>query len=214
MAENWSHDPRQSPESLRSGDAVFSSDGHHVGKLHEVVVDADNDELTRVVVNAGPFFPMPGFGAPKLVSVPIAKMHDLGQRRITLRCSRSTFEHLPLYADWAISGELGTADDHTVQRMAVATKVPDRLPTERELARGMRILMDEPRVHIGEVERVLVDEGVEHVKALVIRVGLLLGHLVVLPIQHVVYFGDGVIHVQMTAKEIEELEKYEGPPDG
>lgn len=69
--------------------------------------------------------------------------------------------------------------------------------------------MNGRHIHIGDVEEVLVDAELDHVQALVKRVGFLLGHRVVLPIDYVVDFDDEKIHVQLTDEEIESLENYE-----
>ena len=47
------------------------SDGQKVGKLHAIVLDPRDNQVTHLAVNTGPHFPEPGFGDPKIVSVDI-----------------------------------------------------------------------------------------------------------------------------------------------
>jgi sporulation protein YlmC with PRC-barrel domain len=192
------------------GTPVITSDGKHVGKVHDIVVDANDDSLTRIVVNAGPNFPAPGFGAPKLVSVPPEEVEELHHEKIILRCSAAVFEHFPIYADWAVSGVYGGRFGGS---FGIPWKIVHREKSEREIEQGASVWRVEPHLHIGDVERVLVDEDLGHVKAIVIREGHIFGHNVVLPIDFVVDFGDDLIHVQLTDNEIEGLEPFREPSE-
>ena len=192
---------------IRPGAAVITSDHKRVGKVPDVVVDANNDELTRIVVNTGPHFPAPGFGAPKLVSVSPEEVEELHHDKIILRCNTVVFEHFPEYADWAVSG-INEGEDGS---FGLARKIPHREKTEREIEGGAAIWRVDPHLHLGDVHRILVDPDLSHVRAIVIKRGHVFDHGVVLPVDYVVDFGDGLIHVQMTDKEIEGLEPSHGP---
>src|SRR3972149_10598516 len=86
-------------ENLRHGAHVESAEGKDLGRLHSIVVDPRDNEVTHIVVNAGPHFPEPGFGAPELINVPIDEMADAGEDKVVLRCSREEFRKLPAYVD-------------------------------------------------------------------------------------------------------------------
>ncbi len=207
------HDQGSSPPpaltEIPAGAHVITSDHKRVGKVHDVVVDANNDELTRIVVNTGPHFPAPGFGAPKLVSVSPEEVEELHHDKIILRCNAAVFEHFPEYADWTVSG----INEGEHGSFGIAGKIPHREKSEREIQRGAGVWRVEPHLYIGDVDRVLVDVDLGHVKAIVIREGHIFGHNVVLPIDYVVEFQDGFIHVQMTDAEIEALERFEAPSE-
>jgi sporulation protein YlmC with PRC-barrel domain len=210
MASNQSYKGSSKLGSLtevRPGTPVFASDHKHVGKVHDIVVDANNDELTRIVVNAGPHFPAPGFGAPKLVSVSPEEVEELHQDKMIVRCNGAVFEHLPIYADWGFEGASGR------RGIGLPWKLPHREKSEREIERGAGVWRVDPFVHIGDVERVLVDEDLGHVRAIVIRRGHIFGHNVVLPIEYVVEFSDAFLHVRMTDAEIEALEPFHSAPE-
>jgi sporulation protein YlmC with PRC-barrel domain len=83
--EEWPEPPRSEPhepiepavlDNLRQGATVGTTDGKHVGTLYAVVIDPRDDDITHLAVNAGPHFPAPGFGAPRIISVPIAEMAE------------------------------------------------------------------------------------------------------------------------------------------
>src|SRR5438067_1477078 len=68
-------------DNLRPGAEVITTDGHAAGKLYAILVDERDEEITHIVVNTGPFFPQPGFGAPTLKSVPIDQMVDAREKK-------------------------------------------------------------------------------------------------------------------------------------
>src|SRR5438128_11718100 len=84
-------------DNLRPGAAVSSTDGRKVGKLYAVVVDARDDEVTHIVVNTGPFFPAPGFGAPNLVSVPIVEMSNTCEKKVNPQRTKRKLSGVPTY---------------------------------------------------------------------------------------------------------------------
>src|SRR6266581_8071676 len=90
-------------DDLRLGAKVTSTDGKGLGNLYAVVVDARDDHLARIVVNTGPFFPAPGFGAPTLVSVPIEEIADAREKQVILKCTKRKFSRMPTYADWSFT---------------------------------------------------------------------------------------------------------------
>jgi len=66
----------------------------------------------------------------------------------------------------------------------------------------------EPHSHIGDVERVLVDEDTDEIRDLVIRRGVVFHQDVVLPVDYVTEILDGVIHVQISDDELRGLQPY------
>ena len=81
-------------ENLHHGAHVESSDGKDVGRLHSIVIDPRDNEVTHIVVNAGPHFPEPGFGSPELREVPIDVVKDAGDEKVILGCTRDEFGRL------------------------------------------------------------------------------------------------------------------------
>jgi sporulation protein YlmC with PRC-barrel domain len=222
-------------ENLRHGAHVESADGKDVGRLHSVVVDPRDNEVTHIIVNAGPHFPEPGFGAPELINVPIDQMEDAGEEKVVLRSSREEFRKLPQWVErdftLAPSSEAGAAQEKAertdqVHRLwntgvalaasfanlltgiAVPAEKVRKASFEREILNDAPVWRVEPHTHIGDVERVLVDEETDEIKELVIRRGALFGEDVVLPMEYVTEIQDGVVHVQLTDEELRGLQAY------
>jgi sporulation protein YlmC with PRC-barrel domain len=68
-------------DNLRHGAEVMSTDGKEIGELYAVVVDPRDNQVPSFVVNKGPHFPAPGFGAPDLIIVPIEGMADAQEKK-------------------------------------------------------------------------------------------------------------------------------------
>ena len=210
-------------DDLRPGAPVFSTDGSkRVGRLYAVVVDARDDEVTHIVVNTGPFFPAPGFGAPNLVSVPIDEMADAREKTVILKCTKRKFSKMPAYADWSFT----KPPDPGVWRMENAvrlsmggwslpmpTEIIHKARFEHEIAHDAHVWRIEPHTHIGDVDRVLIDEQTREIEALVIRRGVFFGHDVILPIRFVVEVLDDIVHVSISDDDSEHLEEFKAPPE-
>lgn len=217
-------------ENLRHGAHVESAEGKDLGRLHAVVIDPGDNEVTHIVVNAGPHFPEPGFGAPELINVPIDLMEDAGEDKVVLRSNREQFKKLPRYVEreftqaerapergertgaaqllWNTGVALAASFARTLTGIAVPAETVRKASFEREILNDVPVWRQEPHTHIGDVERVLVDEETDEIKELVIRRGVLFHEDVVLPINYVTEILDGVVHVQITDEELRGLQAY------
>jgi len=222
-------------DNLRPGADVRSSDDKEVGKLHAVIVDPREDRVTHIVVNTGPHFPQPGFGAPNLITVPVEQMEDAQEDRVLLKCTERQFAGMPSYVERRFTPPRPAPSDQPRRErttdtlwdvgVAVAAALTASggigVPAEtfRKASFERQILDDapvwrlEPFSHIGDVERVLIDET-DEIVALVIRRGVLFHHEVVLPIDYVTEIVDGFINVRISDDELEKLEAYHPPDEG
>jgi sporulation protein YlmC with PRC-barrel domain len=217
-------------ENLRHGAHVESADGKDIGRLHSVVVDPRDNEVTHIIVNAGPHFPEPGFGAPALINVPIDQMEDAGEDKVILRSSRDEFRKLPQWVErdftpaapmtpeakppdyahrlWNTGVALAASFASLLTGIAVPAEMVRKASFEREILNDAPIWRVEPHTHVGDIERVLVDEETDEIKELVIRRGAFFGEDVVLPMEYVTEIQDGVVHVQLTDEELRGLQTY------
>jgi len=216
-------------DNLRHGAQVLSADGKELGKLHAVVIDPRDNEVTHIVVNAGPHFPEPGFGAPQLIEVPIAQMADAQEQKVLLECNKQQFRSLPAYVERAYTqppvsdaGGRGAGPAHLLWNVgmaiagalasmggiAVPAETFRKARFERHILNDAPVWRSEPHSHIGDVERVLIDEETEEIQALVVRRGALFSHDVVLPIDYGTEILDGVIHVRISDEEVERLQPF------
>ncbi len=217
-------------DNLRHGAGVESADGKEVGKLHAVVVDPRDNEVTHIVVNAGPHFPEPGFGAPLLVNVPIEEMDDAHEDKVLLKCGRDQFRDLPSYAErsftapvapagepertgpaqllWNVGVALAASFSSLLTGIAMPAESFRKAAFERHILNDAPVWRTEPHTHIGDVERVLVNEDTDEIEALVVHRGALFHEDVVLPIEYVSEILDGVVHVRITDAEVQRLETF------
>ena len=222
-------------DNLRPGADVTSADNERVGRLHAVVMDPRDNRVTHIVVNTGPHFPEPGFGAPNLVTVPVDQMADAREEKVILKCTKRRFSQMPPYVERRYTPPPPSKSERPTQErpahllwevgvaLAAALASPTRIgvPTEsfRKAEFERQILHDapvwrlEPQSHIGDVERVLVNEETDELVALVIRRGALFHQDAVLPIDYVTEVLDGLIHVRISDEELKQLDAFHAPPE-
>jgi uncharacterized protein YrrD len=222
-------------DNLRPGADVISSDKKELGKLHAIVMDPRDNRVTHIVVNTGRHFPQPGFGAPNLVTVPVDQMTDAREEKVVLKCTKRKFSQMPPYVErryappppskserlphegathllWEVGVALAAALASPT-RIGVPTESFRKAEFERQILHDAPVWRLEPQSHIGDVDRVLVNEETDEIVALVIRRGVLFHHDVVLPIHYVTEVLDGFIHVRISDEELERLEAFHAPPE-
>lgn len=216
-------------DNLHHGAHVESKEGKDLGRLHSVVIDPRDNEVTHIVVNTGPHFPEPGFGAPELINVPIDQMKDAGEQKVVLLATRDEFRKLPQYVERDFTPtRVAAQEEHTdpahflwntgvavaaslaslLTGIAVPVEMVRKASFEREILNDAPVWRQEPHTHIGDVERVLVDEDTDEIKELVIRRGAVFHEDVVLPIGYVTEILDGVVRVQLTDAQLRGLQAY------
>jgi sporulation protein YlmC with PRC-barrel domain len=220
-------------DNLHHGAHVESNEGKDVGRLHSIVIDPADNEVTHIVVNIGPHFPEPGFGAPELISVPIDQMEDAGEDKVVLRATDAEFQQFPEYVEhdftpapapveraepaehtgpaqflWNTGAAIVASLTGITTGIAVPAETVRKASFERTILNDAPVWRSEPHTHVGDVERVLVDEETDEIRDLVIRRGGLFHHDVVLPVHFVTEILDGVVHVQLTDEELGSLQAY------
>lgn len=221
----------QSFDDLHTGADVLTSDGEKVGKLHAVIVNPRDNRVTHLAVDTGPHFPEPGFGSPTIVSVEIDHLRKADGETVELAVTEAAFRELPLYEHahffavpeaeqpstekgprrlWDVGLTVATALAGLGTGIAVPAEHFARAPFERHILDDAPVWLDAPNKHLGDVERVLIDEETNVILALVIRRGAVFHEDVVLPMQYVTEVRDGAIIAHLTDEEIEELPPYQG----
>ena len=149
---------------------------------------------------------------------------------MVLRANREEFREFPEYVDrdFTPARPIFEPDEHTgaahfiwntgVALAASLARITTGIPVpaetfrkasfEREILNDAPVWRTEPHTHIGDVERVLVDEETDEIKELVIRRGAVFHEDVVLPIGFVTEILDGIVHVQLTDAELRGLQAY------
>jgi sporulation protein YlmC with PRC-barrel domain len=215
-------------DNLRPGADVVSFDGELVGKLHAVVIDPRDDQATQVIINAGPHFPAPGFGAPDLIRVPIEELEGASESEVVLKLTQHRFKEMPSYVerrfipdprrqpaseegDRNILLDVTTAIGNSIGALTgipIPAELFRKAEFERHILNDAPVWRLEPLQQIGEVERVLIADGTDEIEALVVRRGHLFSEEVVLPMDYVTDVLDGVVNVQLSDAQIEELRPF------
>lgn len=217
-------------ENLRHGAYVRTSDNHEVGKLHAIVVDPRENVVTHIAVNRGPFFPEPGFGDPQIISVDLQDVRDAGEDHVDLKVDRAAFEALPLYSHnhflevpddekappeargrpalWNTGLAIAASLSGLFSGIAVPAEHFRKAEFERHILDDAPCWRIEPNTHIGDVERVLVNEASGEIEALVIKRGVVFHRESVLPARYVREICDGVVRVQISDADLKTLETF------
>jgi hypothetical protein len=157
-------------------------------------------------------------------------MEDAGEEKVVLRATREEFRNMPQYVERDFTPaqrpppeaehrdpahllwDTGVALAASLSRMLTGIPVPAetvrKASFEREILNDAPVWRVEPHEHIGDVERVLVDEETDEIRDLVIRRGALFHEDVVLPVHYVTEILDGVVRVQLTDEELRGLQGY------
>lgn len=218
-------------EDLKNGSDVFSVDGRKVGTLYAVIVDPRDNRVTHLAVDTGPHFPEPGFGSPTIVSVGIEQLRKADGKSVELAVAEEDFKKLPLYEHehfyavpeseepptetgprrlWEVGLSVAAALAGVGTGLAVPAEHFAKAPFERHILDDAPVWREEPSQHIGDVERVLIDDETNRIVGLVIRRGALFGEEVVLPMENVAEVRDGAIIARLTDAEAEALAPYTG----
>jgi len=218
-------------EDLRDGADVYASDGSKAGKLFAVILDPKDDRVSHVAVDLGPFAPEPGFGAPKIVSVEIGQVKSADGESVNLSLSKSQLDASPLYEHehffavpkaeqepeegkasrlWNIATALAASLASLGSGIAVPAEHFEKATFERHILDDAPVWRDEPNTHIGDVERVLLDDTTQKVVGLVIKRGVLFHEEVVLPMQYITEISDGRIVVQISQEALDKLAPFTG----
>ncbi len=218
-------------EELRAGAAVISRDDHKLGTFSGVVVNKDTLKITHVVVDtgilrSGEALWKGGWGMSHDRVVPLGALADATSDEVRLSMSADEFRDLSVDYDTEVfqsmadlePGRIGASD---LRRFAtslpgepgpfVITDVLAKAPDEVDIKKDSPVWRLNPHQKIGEVERVIFDEGTQKVTALVIRRGLVFSKDVVLPVSYiaeVVEALEGIVRVDIDDASLKQLQEF------
>jgi sporulation protein YlmC with PRC-barrel domain len=206
-------------EDLHEGVEVYSTDGHKVGTLRHVVVGQRQLRVTHLVVDigfhgAGHHVWEGGHGLTYDREIPVATIKNASDTRLDLRLSADEVRNAPKFTEEytelpASMAETVLGDITGTPTLRVVARLHEG-PGEEDIAAGAHVWREEPHQKLGEVDRVLVDEATEKVKALVVKRGFLRVHDFVLPMHYVQEVLGEVVRVRLSDTELADLKEY--PP--
>lgn len=215
-------------EDLRLHADIISADGHKLGTLSRFVFEPVSRKLTHIVIDTGilrsgqPLW-KGGWGLSHDRFVPIGVLASADSRAIRLTMTADEFrdlshDYVEEYFKPLLDLEPGEPDLSDIARLAMSIpgepgpylmqQATALLPHEAEVHDDSPVWRLNPHQKIGEVERVLFDEGTKRIRALVVRRGYLFSKEVVLPIDDVVEVVGGIVRVQLTDDALHALAAY------
>lgn len=218
-------------EDLRLHADVVSNDGHKLGTLSRFVFHKDTLMLTHIVVDTGIFrreeaLWKGGWGMSNDRMLPIGVIEREDSDRIVISMTADEFRDLSVdfteeYFTLASDVEPGRPDASDLARLAMSIpgepgpylmqQTTAMAPDEADVPAGAAVWRLRPHQKIGEVERVIFDEGTQKVTALVIRRGLVFSKDVVLPVSYiaeVVEALEGIVRVDIDDASLKQLQEF------
>lgn len=216
-------------EDLRLNAGVVSSDGHKLGSLSRIVVDADVRRLTHIVVDtgilrSGEALWKGGWGMSHDRVVPLAAVASATSDAVRITMSADEFKELSSdyveeYFVRVPDVRPGVPDSSDIRRFVmsipgepgpyVLQQVSALRPEETEIARDSPVWRLNPHQKIGEVERVIYDDATGKLNALVVKRGLVFKKDVVLPVDRIVEVVADIVRVDLDDDALRALAEFE-----
>jgi uncharacterized protein YrrD len=218
-------------EVLRIGASVHGAEDQRLGSLTRVIVEGASERVLGIVVDpgllaSGNALAPGGWERPRERVVSLATVASVRDDEIQLTCDAAAFAQLPLFENvHAVPVDATTADGRRFQPGELVNYLssefglggapylaPEEIthaepPTAGAIGEGTAIWRLEPHERIGSVDRVLMDDATRAVSGVVFTHGLLRRHIL-LPVSTIASLEDGVIHVNLTDQELEDLPLY------
>ena len=222
---------QEHPDGYKIGVDVFSSDGKKLGELHRLVVRRSDLAVTHLVVDIGflrsgrPIW-AGGFGLDYDRVVPVESLASASGERLDLSMTAEAFfEQMPEYSEELFEPPLDLSpdeleiDDLAADAAAISAAIgntPSGWLVEKlnrpldsvDIKEGTDVWRREPHEKLGEVRRVLLNDG-GRVTAFVIRRGFVFTKDVVLPARYVAELLDDIVRVDIPSDVLSRLPEYE-----
>lgn len=216
-------------EDLRLGASVVSGDDHKLGTLSRFVLRKSDFKLTHIVADTGilrsgePLW-KGGWGLSHDRVVPIGVLASADTDELRLTMTAEEFRDLSVdYIQERFAeipdDEPGRPDLSDLRR--IATSLPGEpgpyfmydtmalAPWEADIQKDSPVWRMNPHQKVGEVERLLVEEGTQKSVAIVVRRGHVFSKDVVLPMSYVSEVVADIVRVDIGDDALGSLEEYQ-----
>ncbi|MBV9359471.1 MAG: PRC-barrel domain-containing protein [Chloroflexi bacterium] len=190
--------------NIQIGSAVHTRDGRHVGEVHRLLVDLDDDLVTGIVVLQGRLL-------TRDVLVPLDRVERADDDGVVLTIDEAGLDELPDFAyndvlvPPAALTDVGPSTDGTFY---VPVQQRTRLGQQDiDLTRGAHAYARDG--DIGHVDRVELDAPTGRLDAFWIRAAGIFGHEIRIPVEWVDRADESGVYVHASKQEIE---SQLGPP--
>lgn len=201
---------------FKEGATVYSSDDKNAGNVHQVVIDPETNEVTHIVILRGLIFK-----DDKVI--PVENVVSATHERVDLNCK---LEEIKAMSPLDIKKYTNLNEASGVSRIYppmvgglysdpgpqpyVVTETTRTIPEELiVLKEGAKVISSDEE-HVGDVERIYIDEESGKVTRFIISQGLLLKTRKSVPIQMVDGIEDEEVHLSVGAQQLAELPDEEG----
>lgn len=173
------------------GAHVSSSDGHDVGRIDKLIVDAHTSEVTAIVLRQGLLL-------HRDVQVPLSTLQPDPAGGWRLTATAAQLAELPAYVDPSASAYAYSGETH-----------PDvvAMLSQHDLAHAVikegSPVKDRTGKTVGSVHRLTFDPAGGHLTHLAVRQGLLFTHDVELPAALIAGIGEGEVTLTVMAAEVQ-----------
>ena len=215
---------------LREGAGVFTPGGEEVGRVSRFILDPATNELTHIVVQKG-------WLLPEDKVVPFEMIRDTSEERLVLSEEVGDFEQLPPFEETEVipvneepGGPIPPAG--SIHQYAPAyywyparsslgfpgmdlTPYPVPIGTTKRnipedtvpLKEGTNVVSSDEK-HVGDVERLFVEEGSNKVTHFLISQGMLFPEHKLVPAHWVKSVEEDKVHLVVSSKLLERLPSY------
>ena len=207
------------PLDLRLGASVHTADGHHVGTLERIVVDAESWDPHALIVRETNHFSgrtlAPGAGMMVAeVIVPLDVIADAGPGEIRLKLDRRATRSLPPYLSYQYRAlergdGLGFAAALAGGSLGVGPMFPllaetaDKPEGDIEIRHGENVMIGHAGEKLGTVQDVLFDDG--ELVGIVVRANGFFAGDVVVQVRFLDRSDDMALFVRMTPDDVRRL---------
>jgi sporulation protein YlmC with PRC-barrel domain len=218
---------------LKFGVSAVTSDGFDVGSLHHVVIDDARRVVTAITVrrrllDSGNLLKPGGWTKPTDLRVELTAVTGADEQELRITYTRDEFLALPPYVMGEVPEPDGTwrppaeyvAEDIATRGSALLggavyeppqEEIDNRGPNDRHLSAGSAVWRRDPHTHLGDVDRVMMDDTTNALLALVVRHGVLFAQDTLLPAGYIADILDDLVHVDVSDADWKTLHEY--PPE-
>jgi sporulation protein YlmC with PRC-barrel domain len=206
------------------GAPVHASDGHHIGSLHRLVVDAESWDPREIIVQETKRFSGHVFaaGAGLLtddIIVPMDRVARVAHDRVDLNIPVAEVRRLPPY----LSFHYAPLEGRDVANMAIQVlssgyggrpgprliEAADKASGDIEIRPGENVMLGHDGQKFGQVRDVLFDDG--ELVGVVVHPQGLLAHDVVIQVRFLDRSDDAALFVRMTPEDVRQLQEFREP---
>jgi len=219
-------------EELKEGTSVFTSDGDELGEINRFVLDPDTKEVTHIVIQKGGLF-----AEDKVV--PFDKVHSETDEGLVLSAEIQNYDDLPPFEETHFieasdrNPEAGRTEDYPVYPRGPAyywyppygylgdpvyglgpygwpmTVTQQNIPAGTvSLQEGTDVISSDGK-HVGDVERLLVDDDSHKVTHILISQGLFFKDRKLVPANWISTVEEDKVQLNVASGLLESLPAYE-----